>query len=359
MSKFVTQAIAVTAVAPSLTWRQDAALAAPELRFPIDGARYCPDVIRLYGQFAGVRLSWDAVTGASFYVVQLCTDQSFKGTTVLGIRTVSAYCDLNYIEHISLSQKIYWRVFAYSANGGTSPSSKVRYLAIECPESSGVDYNLEDTGLPSPSSSKCDQAGVDIDIVGPDQVRKSETERGWVLNVNYDCKAFNNEELQIQDIVWTLKQSQEEPVTKLTPADSASPEDSFLFTASVSASRVESFEIQVEVTFAYGVETFTCSKTKRVLIEGEGNGGSEIVSFTISSASCETGTAEASVTRIACGLASPSVGDSIHLIDDDGCYLLGDNALLIGRKGKAVRMEGDYECGWYIISLCCGSLSSC
>jgi hypothetical protein len=92
---------------------------------------------------------------------------------------------------------------------------------------------------------------------------------------------------------------------------------------------------------------------------GGGGGGAEIVSFTISSASCETGTAEASVTRVACGLSSPSVGDSINLIDDDGCYLLGDNALLIGRNGKAVRMEGDYECGWYIISLCCGSLSSC
>lgn len=85
----------------------------------------------------------------------------------------------------------------------------------------------------------------------------------------------------------------------------------------------------------------------------------QIVSFTLTSADCSTGTAEAVIRRIQCGETGLTVGDSISLVDDDGCYLLGDNDLLVGRNGKAVKMEGDYDCEWCIISLCCGSLSSC
>lgn len=362
MSGYLVQSLAIEATAPSLTWRQDTALAVPELRFPIDGARYCPEIIRQYGQWAGITLSWDAVTSASFYVVQLCTDQSFRGSTVIGVRVVTNECDLNYIEHISLSQRIYWRVSAYSANGGSSAFSKVRYLAIECPDSSGVDYKLEDPGATPAGNNLCDQAGVDISIIGPDQVRKSETERGWVLNVNFDCKAFGNQALEIQDIQWEIDQSSSEPVTVLTPAVSDPPEDKFVLTASVSSTRVESFEIEVAVTFAYGAETFECRQKKRVLIEGEGStGGGSIYIASLDEVDCTDKTAVGYLVKGPCGESLS--GDPVDIEDELGCFLTGPAELLVGKRAFVTKMSGETKspyttgCPYVIINMCCDTFS--
>lgn len=349
----ISQAIQIAASSPGTTWRQDVVLEAPELRFPIDGARYCPPVFRYYGLSAGITLIWDSVPGATFYVVQLCADQSFRGSTVQGIRVTGTSYTLKYIENISVAQRIYWRVCAYSAGGGSSSNSKTRLLALECEGLSGVGYGIEDpVGSPN-DPSKCDKAGVDIVIEGPDTVRKTETEREWALNINFDCKAFDNQVVTFVSADWEIKQSNTNPVT-------IESSDETLISLSIDATRAQSFEIIVTVTFNLDVDgNFTCTARKRVMIEGTGGAGgsADVLAFTIDSADCTEQTATATVTHVACGMTTPSVGDTIDLVDNIGCLITGREELLIGAAGYAVKMEGYPDCQWAVISLCCGGFS--
>lgn len=345
----ISQLIDIAASSPGTTWRQDVVLEAPELRFPIDGARYCPPVFRYYGLSAGIELTWDAVVGATFYVVQLCADQSFRGSTVQGIRVTTTSYTLKYIENISVAQKIYWRVCAYSAGGGSSSNSKTRLVSLECEGESGVGYSIEDpTGSPN-DPKVCDKAGVDILIEGPDTVRKTESEREWALNINFDCKAFDNQAVTFVSVDWEIKQSNTNPVT-------IESSDETLIALSIDATRAQSFEIIATVTFNLDVDgDFSCTARKRVMIEGTGSGGSSaVVAFTIDSADCLAHTATGTVTRIGCGLTDVSVGDTIDLVDELQCLLTGDP---VGLAGLAVKMEGEYsyECEWVIQTLCCNN----
>ena len=98
-------------------------------------------------------------------------------------------------------------------------------------------------------------------------------------------------------------------------------------------------------------------KKRRKVSAAAASGDSNIISFSIIDADCIFGTATGSVTRIPCGSSSPAIGSTIDLVDDDGCYLIGDNELMVGRKGKAVKLTDGEYCEWCIISLCCGSIS--
>lgn len=359
----ISQSIELSAASPGTTWRQDVALEAPELRFPIDGARYCPPVFRYYGLSAGIELTWDAVAGATFYVVQLCADQSFRGSTVQGIRVTSTSYTLTYIENISVAQRIYWRVCAYSTGGGSSPNSKTRLVALECEGAAGVDYELESPSG-SPNDPKvCDKAGVDIVIEGPDTVRKSESEREWALHINFDCKAFDNQAVTFVSADWEIKQSNTNPVT-------IESSDDTLLVLSIDATRAQSFEIEVTVTFNLTTDgDFTCNARKRVMIEGVGGGGSsETIHFEITDFHCEDlddhghAFATAIVTHVSCGMTGTQVGDEIEVYDLMGCWLTDAENLMAGRMGTASKMEheryGGDGCDWSIIALC-GSEVSC
>ena len=106
-----------------------------------------------------------------------------------------------------------------------------------------------------------------------------------------------------------------------------------------------------------------------------GGGGSSIIHFSIQSADCDTGCGIGTVIARSCG--DVSVGDDISIYDGAGCFLTGNELLLVGRKGYAALMSGDDPCPgtgtwmgvgtatpttsgcvWHIISLCC-STESC
>lgn len=82
--------------------------------------------------------------------------------------------------------------------------------------------------------------------------------------------------------------------------------------------------------------------------------GASVVAFTIDTADCDNLTATGTVTRVACNLADPAVGDSIDLVDVLGCMLTGDP---VGLSGLAVKMENPYgyDCEWVIQTLCCNA----
>lgn len=86
---------------------------------------------------------------------------------------------------------------------------------------------------------------------------------------------------------------------------------------------------------------------------GGGGGGADIVFFVIVDPNCAEQTATASVTAIACSASSVSVGDTIDLIDEMGCHIVGAEESLVGRAGCATKIAGGpYGCEWAIMSLC-------
>ncbi len=97
-----------------------------------------------------------------------------------------------------------------------------------------------------------------------------------------------------------------------------------------------------------------------------GSGGSKIVGFEITTPDCVNGTALATVIALGDGMSSPEIGSEIQVCDTLGCMLLGNNTLLIGRRGWAMKTHGiscHHQSGfgtgsepitkpWSIISLC-------
>lgn len=91
----------------------------------------------------------------------------------------------------------------------------------------------------------------------------------------------------------------------------------------------------------------------------QGGGSSatiDLVLFELETVDCQNGTATATVLNYICD-GEDNIGDTIDLVDDMGCYLVGPPELLVGVKGKAVKMAGAYDCEWTILSLCCGGFT--
>jgi hypothetical protein len=111
-----------------------------------------------------------------------------------------------------------------------------------------------------------------------------------------------------------------------------------------------------------GQRVETGRRTRRVYPPG-GGGGTKIIAFEILEADCEAGTATATVIAVSCPNGTGvNVGDEVDLLDFLGCFLDGNEALLVARKGYASSMTTDTPetaeedrvgCEWYIFSICC------
>ncbi len=371
MSK-ISQQISFEIAQPGVTWRQDIALPEPLLRFPLDESRFCPQMYLLSGFSAGLTLYWTAIPGATFYVVQLGDNSSFTGPNVKGLKTSDTEIELNYIEHLRVSDQFFWRVAAYNNTGGVSVMSEVRSIKIACPETQGVSFNNENRSLYADIDSPqiCDTTGVNIELGGPDWVRKTDGNRTWVLNVNYDCDSFEGHEVSISDVIWEIRQSPSSPVT-------VSEDTNDHIKLDISAYDEEWFEIVAHVIFELtGVGFYECKAHKKILIEGDpiGGGGSELVRFRISNicpglnpgfwCSCY----EAVVLFARCG-SDIQAGDTIRVFDPLDCWFNMPSNLLYDRVGTAVLyqasaiadgtncstvlVESENECIWVVESLCC------
>jgi hypothetical protein len=240
----------------------------------LDESRFCPKIYLLKGYSAGVTLYWAAVTGATFYVVQIADNQSFTGPNIQGIKTAFTNIELDYITHLRVGDQLYWRVAAYNTTGGHSVMSEVRNLKISCPETQGVNFNNEQSLYADINSPQiCDTTGVDIQLGGPGWVRKTDSERTWVLNVNYDCNSFEDHEVRIDDVIWEIRQSPRYPVT-------VNEDTNDILKLDISSYEEEWFEIIAHVVFELvGIGFYECQAHKKVLIEGTpvGTGGDFIL----------------------------------------------------------------------------------
>lgn len=77
-----------------------------------------------------------------------------------------------------------------------------------------------------------------------------------------------------------------------------------------------------------------------------GGSGPEIVEFEIIEIDCTTRCATARVTYQFCG-QSNRIGEEIDLFDSLRGMLSGPEALLIGQRGFAIRMQGSHQCSLY------------
>ena len=264
---------------PSVVWRSDGVLETPRLTFPADEVKYCPDILLWYGASADVRLQWDSVSGASFYVVQICENSSFNGPSLRAAKTTNTYQDLNYIEDIRQNAKIFWRVAAYDGLGSASAMSNPRSMEITCGDLNGVGYDPDET--PGTDSQLCDALGVKIEIMGPSQVRLVDNSRTWAVNVTHDCKDDASLDLEITDITAAITQVGT-AVTVDTALDVTSGTGTgtgsvacpgHYLSLDIDATCPEAFDITFTVDFEVGTgsnaRTFSCTATKKVMIEGD------------------------------------------------------------------------------------------
>jgi len=354
---------------PSIVWRSDIILETPTLRFPLDEVRFCPQVYLLNGFSAGITLYWNTIAGASFYVLQISDNQSFSGPNIRGIKTVDTEFELNYLEHLRVGDQFFWRVAAYNATGGASVMSEVRSIKIACPETQGVSFNNETSSYADIASPQmCDNTGVNIELGGPSWVRKTDSDRTWVLNVNYDCDSFEGHEVRIEDVIWEIRQSAQAPVTVDTDTNDYIKLD-------IAAYDEEWFEIIAHVIFELvGVGLFECQASKKVLIEGTpvggGGVGNEWIDFSVYQLcpALPSGSIQAvwaQVTGTSCQ-TSVNIGDTVLIWDILGCWFNVPIELLSTMKGRADLAAGQGEsvifcaetydlsgCYWKVSSLCC------
>ena len=365
----ISQSFEFAVIQPSITWRQDTVLETPLLRFPLDEVRFCPQMYLLKGFSAGLILYWNSVPSASFYVVQIADNQSFSGPDVRAVKTTDLQLELQYVDHLRAGDQFFWRVAAYNLTGGASVMSEVRSVKIACPENQGVSFKNEGSDYADIDSPKfCDHAGVDIELGGPQWVRKTDSERTWVLNVNYDCDSFEGHEVRIDDVIWEVRQSAQQPVTVDVDTNDYIKLD-------ISAYQEEWFELIAHVIFELvGVGYFECKASKKILIEGTpiGSGSSTKIWFRVIgtvndilwNSGCEG--VYAIVTRVSCG-SSVQVGDEVMVFDPDLCWFNLPIELLMRFRGTATWAENNGavgpdicpdvpvpgECIWIVDGACC------
>lgn len=279
---YANQQITTTVTEPGISWFTDSYIPVPELRFPADSARYCPPITPKKSQNSGVVLKWDSVVGATFYILQISLDsQQFSGPGLKSFRLTPTEYNLKYIDDIRLGQTLYWRVYAHNSVGGQSLSSEIRSVTLECSGFDGLGLNPEDPASSIPQFS-CDAIGADIKIVGAATLRKGDTDRLYVVDISYDCKSFDGQEVEVTDVEWTVDVPDpdvgSDPVAEIVSQTNQYVE----LRTSSSLVKPHTFDLQVEVTFtqtnpiSLAETTIVCTKKRRILVEGTGSGVANI-----------------------------------------------------------------------------------
>jgi len=92
------------------------------------------DKICRWGTDLNLDFTWNAVAGADYYILQVCQNSNFVGPTLRGYQTSTNSQTLELGTDLYYGRTYFWRVMAYSTDGGTSPKSEVRSFEIKCNE---------------------------------------------------------------------------------------------------------------------------------------------------------------------------------------------------------------------------------
>lgn len=196
------QELDVEATTPTIPWRNDQVLDVPDLIDPADGDKICPDNAGSGGA-SDVILEWQAVTGATEYLVQWSLNSSFRGPTTKAVRTSSTSYNLTLVAEIAMGDNIHWRVMAMNGSGGLSEMSETRQIQYECDDTQtsglGIGKSGGPPGLPD-NNQKCKDYNVGLEIIGPDMTMCCDKVQFKAVTA-WDCKDKFGRSL-ITPILW-------------------------------------------------------------------------------------------------------------------------------------------------------------
>jgi hypothetical protein len=191
-------------------WRNDKVLETPTLVWPEDGVNLCEDNFgEVPGGSSNFNLTWNAVPGAAFYIIQWCRNSSFRGPTLQAQKVTatsspsSTTHNLVLTEQIRLDDQIFWRVMAHDNQGGVSEKSETRSFKYQCSplETDSSQGKSEDRKKKQPGGKSggtsphkdlelCDFFQIKMDIVGPKEVMCTDKQM-WHLELSYTCNDAN------------------------------------------------------------------------------------------------------------------------------------------------------------------------
>jgi len=203
-------------------WKKDKHLEPPELLYPGDGQNICTEPFdqegKEYLDSTGCNLTWEAVTGATHYIVQWCEESSFAGPTLRSEQTADTNYHLLYRRDIRMGESLYWRVMAHDGDGGVSHKSEVRQFKWDCP-----------TGKrPKPKSlgsdpGYCELFNITLELSGPGKSIHCCTRELFHLKITYDCKdSDGNDLVTFGGTSWSIMQNPDDANVSIAGSDNGS-----------------------------------------------------------------------------------------------------------------------------------------
>jgi hypothetical protein len=206
---YIQQRITPQVVTSDYNWFNDVLLETPQLIEPVDGDVLCPHNASSGGN-SNIILKWDAVAGATNYIVQWCLNTSFQGPTLQSKIVTATEYNLQTITEVRKYEEVYWRVFAIDGQGGISEKSETRSFKYECPvgqnKGDGSGNNSPPQGE-SRNSGQCKDFDVDLKLTGP-ATSGCCTKVAYYLKINFNCKdMFGRTILTFLGTGWTLEKN--------------------------------------------------------------------------------------------------------------------------------------------------------
>jgi len=183
MSYYIFQSLYSYVGKPSITVFNDIVLDKPVLTAPDDGVTIC----KYTTLSETISLTWNTVSSANVYIVQICGNSQFAGPTLTTKKISAPTTNLNLIVGTDINYGItyYWRIFAYNTTGGASPKSETRSFIIQC-------ENQNDS-----SDSSCDSASLDIKLLG---VTKANCNDKLTISATYKISGGYT----LNSVVWNI-----------------------------------------------------------------------------------------------------------------------------------------------------------
>lgn len=266
---FITE---LQAAYPDFVWRTDSVLQAPILVYPENERNFCFDVDN--GN-TNICLNWQAVPGATTYLVQWSLNPEMNGPSVQE-RIVNtpdtSYC-LYVPQDIRQGVTVYWRVQAADlTNGGVSPKSEIRTVTYNCNEEQSTDGD----------SNKCDKYNVQAEVNGRAYIGCCEQATFWV-EASYDGQDSRGvNKLLLTWIDWEISGDNAAEIIKQADRSEANSNFKKIIVQSCSE-ETQIFEVQATLYFLeHTGATFECKAEPFRVIADCGDPDKQLMNLTIS-----------------------------------------------------------------------------
>jgi len=260
----IRQKIAIVSAEPATTWKSDGLLDAPVLTSPNDGSTICP-YMTFGSSNSEIVLTWNAVTGATKYVLQWSLNSNFVGPTTKSVKQAGTSYNLQLISDIRMGDEISWRVQAIDEAGSFSELSQTRTVTYDCePGQASGGGDSQPSGGKS-GDQKCKLFNVKMKLQGlADMLCQDKT--SYKLNTEWDCKDSTGREIATLDgVAWSIVQDPDEAIPAVTIKQSTD----LKATLETNGTQSQQFELVAKATFTDNVNggQFVCTEKKEIHLD--------------------------------------------------------------------------------------------